>query len=72
MNQLNMTIIELAFIHKINYADGYGYHYTVSYLVDIDGIETVVEVYANDDTLPKLPMTEGFPIVTYSENGEVL
>lgn len=63
---INFPILELGYIHKILYNDGSEhYHFEVSYLVQIGGIETVLEVHPTRiHQLFALPMIDLDTVIT--------
>lgn len=73
---LNFPIIELAFVHQVFYSGDADIqknsHYVVSYLLDINGKETVCEIYPSSlDAVLSLPLvTKDTPIQYVWDNGQ--
>lgn len=72
MTQFAYPILELAYVHKELYEEE-GYHFKVSYLMDITGRETVVEVFPTSlDALMNLPMIDiDTDITVYKQKGDL-
>ena len=65
---INFPILELAGITKQIYSDGSGsYHYDISYLIDVNGVETVLNCYPSSKAQLRL-----FPLVTDETSIQVM